>query len=86
MPFVESLPKKLCMCEAPGSPGKTIGSSGARWVYGHSARNSATRTTSAAALGAGAAPAPVSGPADALPVVAWRKDRASAAATSAAVR
>src|SRR5882757_5428264 len=37
-------PKKLCMCEAPGRFGKTIGSSGSRWVYGHSARNSATRT------------------------------------------
>lgn len=30
--LVVSLPKKLCMCEAPGRPGKTIGSSGARWV------------------------------------------------------
>src|SRR5436190_2353605 len=26
--FVETLPKKLCMCDAPGTPGCTIGSSG----------------------------------------------------------
>src|ERR1700755_1289264 len=42
--LVTSLPKKLCMCEAPGSPGKTIGSSGRRCENGQSARNSATRT------------------------------------------
>ena len=42
--LVVVLPKKLCMCDAPGRPGKTIGSSGSRWVNGQSARNSATRT------------------------------------------
>ncbi len=81
--FVVSLPKKLCMWEAPGRPGKMIGSSGARWVYGHSARNSATRTTSAAARGATSA-APRS--AAALPTLAWTRERARAAAASPATR
>ena len=29
---MERLPTKLWSCEAPGRPGKTIGSSGARWL------------------------------------------------------
>ncbi len=41
--LVTVLPKKLCMCEAPGSPGRTMGSSGSRWLYVQSAGNSATR-------------------------------------------
>jgi hypothetical protein len=30
--FVEVLPKNSCGCDAPGSPGRTIGSSGAKWL------------------------------------------------------
>src|SRR2546425_134630 len=30
--FVEKLPTKLWSCDLPGWPGKTIGSSGARWL------------------------------------------------------
>ena len=33
-------PTNECMCEAPGRPGKTIGSSAFRWLYLQSARNS----------------------------------------------
>src|SRR3954471_13385736 len=33
------LPTKECMWEAPGRPGKTIGSSAPRWLYLPSARN-----------------------------------------------
>jgi hypothetical protein len=35
------------MCEAPGRPGKTIGSSAARWLYLQSARNSGRLPTPA---------------------------------------
>jgi hypothetical protein len=41
------LPTKECMCEAPGRPGKTIGSSGDRWLYLQSARNSGRLPTPA---------------------------------------
>src|SRR5690349_5411881 len=32
------------MCDAPGMPGKTIGSSGCEWLYAQVALNSGTRT------------------------------------------
>src|SRR5690349_3990806 len=48
-------------CDAPGMLGKTIGSSGSRWLKGHSAGNSATLMTwmpgSAVAAGLAATPA-----------------------------
>src|SRR4029450_5782791 len=37
--FVVLLPKKSCMCEAPGWPGKTIGSSMAACEKGHRTQN-----------------------------------------------
>ena len=65
---VDSLPKNSCRWELPGWPGKTIGSSGARWLAGQSAVNSATRT--GAARGAAAirssAPATITAPSPAL--------------------
>src|SRR4029453_6408556 len=38
------LPQNVCRCEAPAMPGKTIGSSGRRWLILQEALNSGTRT------------------------------------------
>src|ERR1041384_6183662 len=67
--LVERLPKKSCEWEAPGRFGRTIGSSGSRWLIGHSARNSATRTGAPCA-----APGTLSTPAASARIVArWNK-------------
>jgi hypothetical protein len=58
--LVEWLPKKSCEWDAPARPGRTIGSSGSRWLSGQSARNSATRTGSAAARSGAVESPPVS--------------------------
>jgi hypothetical protein len=41
------LPTNECRCDAPGMPGKTIGSSASRWLYVQSARNSGLSPTPA---------------------------------------
>jgi len=53
--FAVSLPKNTCMCEAPGWPGNTIGSSAPEWLYGHSTRNCGTRPCAPATGVSGAA-------------------------------
>ena len=52
--FVEVLPKNSCGCDAPGNPGRTIGSSGAKWLR----RQTLKKFVPCGAGGIDAAPAP----------------------------